>query len=77
MRGLDPEERRVLDVIARGDVTDDYDQSAVERCATRGLYRMVFDLCRNCGDLHMMPALTSAGRLAMTCDEMSKRTLEL
>ena len=81
MRGLDSDERRVLEIIAArdysvGDAEYASLQGALRRCADRHLYLMVVEYCPNCGSVHEMPVLTAEGKTAIDCDKAA-RTLEL
>jgi hypothetical protein len=78
VRGLDKDERAVLDVVARRDVKAALwlCRDAVLRCVARNLFQMVVEQCSNCGDCHEVPMLTPEGKTAMACDD-AMRTLEL
>lgn len=78
MKGLDPEEREVLDAILRYDAraTERLSREAILRCAARQLYVMTYGECPDCGESHEMPALTAEGKTAVACDD-AMRTLEV
>jgi|HubBroStandDraft_3_1064219.scaffolds.fasta_scaffold1217788_2 hypothetical protein len=75
MRGLDKEERLVLDVIAKRDHTLDLSEyrDAIERCR---VFDHIIDECQECKGFHFIPILTVEGRTAVACDDAS-RTPEL
>ncbi len=78
MRGLDKDERYVLDVIARQDyLAPMSSREAVTRVAARTLFRIVVDRCAYCDSVHEMPTLTPEGKTAIWCDDAAKKTLEL
>jgi hypothetical protein len=73
VRGLDSEERYILDVITRRDYNAPmHSRAAVERCRARNLFVFVLDRCGACGDVHEMPVLTTEGRTAITCDTLAR-----
>jgi hypothetical protein len=73
MRGLDSDERYILDVIARRDYSAPmHSRAAVERCQARRLFTFVMERCGACGDVHEMPVLTSEGKTAITCDTLAR-----
>ncbi len=73
MRGLDKDERYVLDVIARRDYDSPIgSEAAIERLRAQRLFRAVLEKCDNCEDIHELPVLTPEGKLAIAYDEAAR-----